>query len=68
MDDRDFKIKTLEYHLSQASGKYTKCIADALKDYLENTTDYDILSKGCDQYKSTVDDLMVKYKEANKKI
>jgi hypothetical protein len=67
MDDRDFKLKTLEYHLSQASEKYTKCIAGAVKDFLESTNDFDILSKECEQYRVVVDDLMEKYKEANKK-
>jgi hypothetical protein len=65
MDDKDFKLKTLEHHLSQASGKYTKCVANAVKDFLETKTDFDILSKDCQQYKEVIDDLMIKYKMAN---
>jgi hypothetical protein len=67
MDDKDFHLKTLEYHLSQVSLQYTKCIANAAKEFLESKTDFDILSKDCQQYKTNLDDLLSKYREENKK-
>ncbi len=62
MDDKDFKIKTIEFHLANASIKYNKCISAAIKDFLETKK---IFSQNCDSHKKIVDELFEQYKTLN---
>jgi hypothetical protein len=62
MDDRDFKIKTVEFHLANASAKYNKCVATAIKDFLETNK---VFSHNCDVLKKTVVELFEQYKALN---
>ncbi len=62
MDDKDFKIKTVEFHLANANSKYNKCISGAIKDFLETNK---FFAHNCDSLKKNVDDLFEQYKTLN---
>jgi hypothetical protein len=63
MDDKDFKIKTLEFHIENNSNKYNKCISNAVKDFLNSNKDFNTLQ--CDSLKKIIDDLFEQYKLLN---
>jgi hypothetical protein len=65
MEDTTFQIKNLEFHLKQVSMSYDKCIAKAIRSFLESDTEFNIHMKPCESIKANLDGLMKKYEEIN---
>jgi len=63
MDDKDFKIKTLEFHIENNSNNYNKCISNSVKDFLYSNKDFN--TSQCDTLKKTIDDLLEQYNTLN---
>jgi hypothetical protein len=65
MDDKTFHIKNLEFHIKQTSVNYDVCVANAIKQFMNSDTDFKILIKPCEQMKTNLDNLMMKYSDIN---
>ncbi len=66
MDDLTFQIKSLEFHLKQTSMQYDKCVAKAVKRFVDNgDAKFPELIKPCEPIKANLDSLMKKYEVLN---
>ncbi len=65
MDDKNFQMKNVEFHLKQASITYDKCVSQAVRNFLDSQTEFSTLVKGCAIYKQNVKELMEKYEKLN---
>ena len=63
MDDKDFKIKTLEFHIENNSNKYNKCITQSVRDFINTNKDFN--STNCESLKKIVHEIFEEYKSFN---
>lgn len=67
MDDKTFKIKSLEFHLKQKSIKYENCVSAAVKMFLDTKVDFDVGITPCKDLGNELKALLSDYEELTSK-